>query len=465
MYRAIARRLACVLLTGACLSLGAPAAAAPETDANWTFDFSQGPTFMGFGVHMWLGQRQTAKADALLRELNARLVRISLIPKITLDQLRPGQSVEQLLATIDANDTPAQRDLIKGFSDRMRQMGISLHLIFWRMPEPWVTTRPASVGSKVQQHFAQPEHLQDYANLVTAQLLYLKRLGVAPMAVELTNEPHGAWGTFYERGDYASLVAMARKTLDRQGLQSVPIAGPGTSLKAFDHYIGALQERGFAAQLAQATLHVYDSPDQILDPRWPGVASFGGRGHFGPVVISEFGTMLPEDAGLPKSGLNAASPEFALSSAASAVALLDQGARGLIYWQLQDPPWEGRQHGLLSPDADRHPVADALKVLFSQLPLGARQAAPTGRLPPELYAVALQNDEATWLLVVNTGEKPRDFKADFRRGSGACRRFTRSEVWNSQARPAESVLTLNSSDSCTATATLGGHTVAALRWQ
>jgi hypothetical protein len=408
----------------------AVASAASAGEVTLDFDFARAHDFTGFGTQVWLrgdrggadaaGAKLGAKARGklaalntsadsdeagmqMLKELNARFVRVSLIPKFTFDQLRPGMSVDQLIEVLQRNDNPAQRERLAAFNRRMKALNIQPVLIFWRAPEPWSEKRKQKAGSKSQAHFAKNEHITDYANLLTAQMVWLQRQGVQAVAVELTNEPHGAWDTKYEREQYAALVLKTRAAMDARGLQSWAIAGPGTGIRNFDHYIGGLVNANATKALGYISAHSYVTPQVLADARSPGMASFLGRGKFGPIMITEFGVKKHNDDD-PEvvNDLDVDSADYAVQAAASATLLLGQGANALIYWQLQDFNFTKKQHGMLSESGERRPAAHAMKALFGGVPSSAK-AVGSRKLSAELPAVALQAGGKTYLMMVNAG--------------------------------------------------------------
>jgi len=461
----------------AALCLSGTLAQAAETALD--FDFAQAHDFLGFGTQVWLkgekgdkGGDRGAKGGGneeagwqLLKELNARFVRVSLIPKITFDQLRPGMSVEQYLEILQRNDNPAQRQRLSLFNQRLRELNIQPVLIFWRMPEPWVDKRQQKAGSKQQAHFARPDRLGDYANLVTAQMAWLQRQGVQAAAVELTNEPQGAWDTKYEREDYAALVQKTRTAMDANGLQRWPIAGPGTGIPNFDHYIGGILNSSAAKSLGYVSAHVYLKPDVLADRGTPGMASFLGRGKFGPILITEFGVKQHnDDDPAAESDLDVTAPDYGLQAASTAAMLLAQGAGGLIYWQLQDFSWNRKQHGMLSESGERRPVAAAMKALFGSVPAGAKAVgakAPRAELP----AVALQAGGKSYLMLVNRSAQAQTVTAKLGGGAQACGALVRVDAYNTSGADARSAVRNASVQSCTVKAELQPGTVATVVMQ
>ncbi|HJV72011.1 hypothetical protein [Ideonella sp.] len=455
------------------------AGAAQAAEVTLDFDFAQAHDYLGFGTQVWLqgdrggggGGGGGAKRGGggggndeagwqLLKELNARFVRVSLIPKITFDQLRPGMSVEQLTEVLQRNDNPAQRERLAAFNRRLREMNIQPVLIFWRMPEPWAEKRAQRAGSKQQAHFAKREHLGDYANLVTAQMAWLQRQGVQAAAVELTNEPQGAWDTKFEREDYAALVQKTRAAMDANGLQAWPIAGPGTGISNFDHYIGGVVNANAAKAMGYASAHVYLTPEVLAERASPGMASFLGRGKFGPILITEFGVKKHnEDDPQVQSDLEVTSPAYALQAASTAAMLLGQGAGGLIYWQLQDFSWNKKPHGLLSEDGERRPVAFAMKALFGGVPAGAK--AVGARSPrADLPAVALQAGGKSYVMLVNRSAQPQTVTARLQGGAKDCGAVVRVDAYSTGGADARTAVRNASAQACTLKAELQPGTVA-----
>ncbi|GAA0742200.1 hypothetical protein LRH25_05040 [Ideonella azotifigens] len=445
------RQLLPLALSGLFAVQGSAALAA---QAEASFDFGQSHPYLGFGAQVWLNDNKPEQSTQMLRDLHARYVRVGLAPKILLNQLRPGMSVQDALTLIKANDSEQQRQRLTRFGEQMKQLGIQIHLIFWRMPEPWArydTQRKS--GSKDRSTFADPARVADYANLVTAQMVYLRGLGITADAVELTNEPHGAWSTLYTREDYARLVQAARAAMQQNGLGEVKIAGPGVNLKQFDHYIGALQQAKATDDLGYISAHVYENPELLSDPRQPGMASFLGRGHFGPIVITEFGAQ----DGKAKVGARSfavTEPAYGLSAIAQAGLLLNNGASALIYWQLKDFNWGTQGHGLLSEDGQRRPVAQALQTIVAPLPAGAKIAAVQGRMPAGLVATAFQTPQNSYLMISNSSDEPHQLNARLQGGSGHCGKIAQTQVWRTGGEGGGAVKAPEVSD-CTVKAGIG----------
>ncbi len=444
------------------LALGAALLSPLAHAAEATFDFGNSHTFLGFGTQVWLNNKNPGVTSQMLKDLNARFVRVSLNPKVPLKELREGMTVEEGLALIKKHDSAEQRERFTEFRDQMRALGITPHLIFWRVPEPWVKTQSKKVGSKSKANYAVPELIDDYARSIVAQLLYLKGLGIEPDGIELVNEPHGAWGTKFVPAQYAKLALSTRKALDEHGLKAIKIDGPGTGLRQFDHFIGGLKEANAEKALGYVSAHVYDTPEVLADRRDVSTASFMGQGKFGPIMITEFGVKQhsDEDDFFADDELQVTTPEFAVHAASSAVLLLGKGASGLIYWQIQDFAWQkkGKSHGMMSATGERRPVAHALQALFSKVPPGATVAQRPINLPSGVYGAALQSGKNSYVMLVNSTDQVQEVSAKLQGGSKACMSVSQVEAW-SPAGKGDAAIRQAKADNCTLKATLGRQAV------
>jgi len=274
-----------------------------------------------------------------------------------------------------------------------------------------------------------PERIADWANLITADLLYLTRLGIEPAGVELTNEPQGAWDLKYEPEQYAELVLRARQAMDAAGLQRVRIDGPGTGLRNFKAFAKGLKSRNAMPALGWLTAHAYQSPEALANNDTPGVEEFLGRGQLGPIIITEFGVKKhnADDEEAAARDVDVDSSEYALQTAAESLMLLGKGATSVIYWQLEDFNWSKKKHGMLDENSRRRPVAAAVQALFGKVPGSGSLVAGTGG-PATVPAEALQADGRVYVLLVNTTAQPQQVTAHFsgvapRRSVGAASGF------------------------------------------
>jgi hypothetical protein len=394
----------------------APASCA--ADAAVSFNFSSAHTFLGFGAQVWPSSKHPAESSQLLHDLNARFVRVGFTPALAFDQLRPGMSVDQMLEVIRRSDSDAQRQTVARLRDELKQLHIEPHLVFWHMPDVWMTAKAKRAGAKKQSHFADADHITDYANLITAGLLYLDKLDFKPVAVELTNEPQGAWSSKYQPEEYADLVVKARAAMDRAGLNQIKVDGPGAGVKNYANFAAALQAKGALRSLGYVTAHVYQSPAQIGNDATPGMADFLARGSVAPIVITEFGVKKHagdnEDREDREEGadLDVESPEYALAASTEALMLLGKGASALIYWQLEDFGWSKRQHGMLNQAGQRRPVATAFQTLFGRVPPDSMTVGGSGA-PAGVTTEAFQAGGNVYLLMVNSTAQTQHVNARF----------------------------------------------------
>lgn len=411
--------LSFVALLALALSLLAPPARAGRVDVR--FDFAAAHPFAGGGAQVWANTKRPAEAMAMLRDINARFVRVSLTPEIPEEQLGTGMSVEQISALIDRADSDRQRRNFTEFRDRMAAQRIQVVAIVWRMPRPWMSVREKKKGPRKEAGFADPARIPDYANYVTAQMLYLRRLGIQPAAVELTNEPQGAWDTKYEPRDYADLVIKARATLDRAGLQAIRIAGPGTGIRNFDDFHAALKASGAIRNIGYVSAHVYQTPAQLQDRATPGVASFLGRGSVGPILITEYGVKKhfeDPDSDVDDNDLDVDTHDYAMSAAASSLLLIGMGASGLVYYQLEDFSWSKKPHGLLDGNGRRRPVAEALQTVFGRLPTEGAVAVAGSGAPAQVPIVAFRAAGRWVMVAVNQSNEPQTLTARLEGSAG-----------------------------------------------
>ncbi len=393
-------------------AVAAPAGAADE--APLTLDFTQAHPYAGLGAQLWLQPPQPA-ATQMLRDMNAQFIRISPTPKFLADDVQPGMTLAQVEQALAAAETPAHLQRLAELRELVASLHLRVHLVFWHMPEAWEDSAQKKAASKKSSHYARSDRIDDWARVVTASILQLEKHGIDPAAVELTNEPHGAWDVQYTPEQYADLVLAARHTLDAAGLQRVRIDGPGVGLRNFDDFLRGLEAKHATASLGFVTGHAYQPPEQMADPATPGYASFLGRGRYGPVYITEFGVKKhnggPDDA-VAAHDLDLESPRYAVAASAEALMLLGHGASAIFYWQLQDRETSKKEHGLLDPAGRKRPVALAVQALFGHAPAGGLTVAATGG-DPLVPVEGVLVDGQVHLMMANLTDTPRPIVARF----------------------------------------------------
>jgi len=401
-----------------------------EAEVPLAFDLTRAHAFTGIGAQTWLNPAHPGEAAALLRDMHAQVLRLSVLPKMDAAALGPGPlSLAQARERLEAATTAEQRGRVAALRQLAEQQHLRLHLVFWAMPEHWAEARDRKAGKKKVAHLANMDRVPDYVNLITAELMMLRQAGLTVEAVELTNEPQGAWDTKYEPDQYAELVLQARRRFDEQGLQAVRIDGPGTGLRNFAEFERGLRAKGALGALGFMTAHVYQSPEQLARDETPGVAGFLGQGRIAPIMITEFGVKKhnDEDAELAAADTDVDSPSYGLQTAAESLQLLGKGAQSVIYWQLEDLNFTKKKHGMLDAAGRRRPVAQAVQALFGGVAGQGRLVGAEGG-PALLPATAVLADGRVWLLMANATGQAQSVNARVQ-GAGALRALGAHRAW------------------------------------
>ena len=348
-----------------------------------TFNLRIAHPFTGFGLQFWPQADHREERDALVRDLNVRWVRFSVTPEIPADQLKDHMSVAEILNVITRHEGPSQSEMLREFQQELSALKVQTHFVFWQMPPPWCIA-VYGTDSKERTH-VDPSHIPDFSNWIVAHLLYLKRFGIVPAAVELINEPDGAASTNYTPEEYDSLLCYVKANLDEHSLK-VGIEGPGVSSGfASGAYLQELERTGHISLLQHLSWHDYDTTKRPEPAGFAGVPlNLLSQAHDLPIVITEFTSENPRwgrspyDAGPEaRSENNAAnSPEFGVSVAGEALKLIADGASQISFWQAEDPSWTQDAFGLLDETGRRKPVATALQAFLQFLPRDASVAAP-----------------------------------------------------------------------------------------
>ena len=342
-------------------------------DDDLIFDFGSAHKFLGLGVQLWPGTDHQEERDALLRDLRVKYIRVGFTTKLPDEQLKDHMSVNEILSAITRSEDDGQRSIFSQFHAELAQLHVTAHFVFWQVPSVWCINTEGIDGNRQR---VSPDHIQDYANWIVANLLYAKRFHLLPVAVEMINEPDGATTTQFTPEQYDALLVTLRWTLDGRGLNSIGIEGPGVSTAStVEAYAQVLERTGHISLLNQISWHDYDTAKR------PEPAGFAGipldllaHAHGLPITITEFNSQspqwdrLPYDSGPRTRGPNNAadSPDFAVSVAGEALKLIADGANSLFYWQAEDPSFTQDAFGLLNTDGQRKPAASALQ-MFSGL--------------------------------------------------------------------------------------------------
>ncbi len=363
------------------ISLGNPIVGLAQD--HIVFDFNATHLFAGFGLQVWPQTDHRTERDALIRELKVRWVRFSITPEIPADQLKDHMSVAEILSVITKYENQEQSDMLQQFREELGALKVQCHLVLWQMPPPWCITFHADDG-KERMH-VEPGHIPDFSNWIVAHLLYLKRFGITPAAVELINEPDGASNTNYTPEEYDSLLCSVKANFDQHGLK-IGIEGPGVSSGfTMGAYLEELERTGHIALLQQLSWHDYDTAKRPEPAGFAGVPlGLLSQAHGLPLVVTEFTSesprwsRLPYDAGPEvRSENNAAnSADFGVSVAGEALKLIADGASQVSFWQAEDPSWTHDAFGLLDEVGKPKPVATALQSFLQLLPKDVQAVGP-----------------------------------------------------------------------------------------
>jgi O-glycosyl hydrolase len=394
-------------LLAACVFLAGPA----EADSSVSIDFGAAHNFTGIGTQIQLKAGRCQDEAQLLRDMNAQFVRVSIIPAIR-ENVPTGQSVEQYSQLLQSLIPPRLANNTAALRTVLEQTHIKPHIVFWHMPDSWEEAVVKKAGKKKEAHKAEDARIPDWANLLTAQILWITKQGIEPYAVELTNEPQGGWDTKYTPEQYADLVLATRRSLDAHGLQRIRIEGPGTGVRNFPEFMQGLRAKGAQSQLAFITAHAYQTPQAMDDPRTAGYSEFLGHGQYGEIVMTEFGVKKhnAEDVEAASADIDVGSHEYGLATGAESLKLLGKGASSVIYWELSDVENNPKKHGALDASCRRRPVAYALQALFGKVGAPSRTVAGIGG-SPDVPVEGFSANGRVWLLMANMTDSPQKVSA------------------------------------------------------
>jgi hypothetical protein len=386
-------------------------------DENLTFDFGSPRKFYGVGIQLWPVTNHQAERDALLRDLHVRYVRIGFTSKVADEQLKNHMSVAEISSAITKAADTDETSVYTQLHDEVSQLHLNLDFVFWQVPSPWCIT---SGDSEFSHARINPDNIQDFANWITAHLLYAKRLRLLPSMIEMIHEPDGSNGTQFSPEQYDALLFAVRSTLDRYGLSSVGIEGPGVgSAATVDAYTQVLERTRHISLLNQLSWHDLDTV------RRPEPAGFAGvplrllaNAHQLPIEITEFSSESPQwdrepyDAGPRTRSENNASnsPDFGVSVVAEAIKLIADGANSISYWQAEDPQWTQDAFGLLNENGERKPVAAALQ-MFSEVVPHQCDVASAKQITFALSSVCLRSDRGLVLAAANLSQESTKISA------------------------------------------------------
>jgi len=388
-----------------------------SAEDNLVFDFNSAQTFSGLGVQLWPATDHQPDRDALLRDLHVKYVRIGFTTKLSDEQLKAHMSVGEILAAITRSQDDQQSTLFSKLHSELASLHVETHFVFWQVPAVWCNGLQDDAGNRQRIN---PDHIQDYANWIAANLLYARRFRCLPSTIEMVNEPDNPNGTQFTPEQYDNLLVTVRTTLDGTGLTTVGIEGPGVgSAMTVEAYAQELEKTGHISLLNGLSWHDYDTA------RSPEPAGFAGvplrllaSSHRLPISVTEFTSESPQwnrppfDSGPHDRGPNNAadSPDFAVSVVGEELKLLADGAKSVFYWQAEDPAWTQDAFGLLNAEGQRKPAATALQMLSEQVRPDCQVTAPkTSSLG--FVATCFRSEHGLVLAAANLSLAPRAINA------------------------------------------------------
>jgi hypothetical protein len=386
------------------------------------FSFKASHQFVGFGLQVWPQTDHREERDALIRDLNVSWVRFSVTPEIPEDQLKDHMSVNEILNVITKHEDQPQAEMLRQFQQELSALKIQSHLVFWQMPPPWCVSIHGSDG-KERSH-VEPGHIQDFSNWIAAHLLYLKRFGIAPVGVELINEPDGASNTNYTPEEYDSLLCNVKANFEEHAIKT-GIEGPGVSTGfTTGAYLQELERTGHISILQQLSWHDYDTTKRPEPAGFAGVPlNLLSQAHGLPIVVTEFTSenprwsRTPYDAGPEARSENnaASSADFGVSVAGEALKLIADGANQVSFWQAEDPSWSHDAFGLLDETGQRKPVASALQSFLQLLSKDSKdvRVAPPDKSPFGFAGAAFQTSKTLVVALANLTSTTRTLQIEF----------------------------------------------------
>jgi hypothetical protein len=383
------------------------------------FNFDATHQFTGFGLHLWPQTDHRAERDALIRDLNVSWVRFSITPEIPEDQLKDHMSVSEILNVITRHEDQQQSEMIRQFQQELSALKVQSHLVFWQMPPPWCVSFHGSDGK--ERIHVEPGHIKDFSNWIVAHLLYLKRFGIAPSAVELINEPDGAANTNYTPEEYDSLLCSVKANFEEHKVRA-GIEGPGVSTGfTTGAYLQELERTGHISILQQLSWHDYDTTKRPEPAGFAGVPlNLLSQAHRLPIVVTEFTSESPRwsrapyDAGPEARSENnaASSADFGVSVAGEALKLIADGASQVSFWQAEDPSWTHDAFGLLDETGQRKPVAGALQSFLQLLPKDVQAVGPNKSLFG-FAGAAFRKSKTVVVVLANLTSTARSLQVEF----------------------------------------------------
>jgi len=255
---------------------------------------------------------------------------------------------------------------------------------------------------------------QYWVNLV----MNLSADGLCPHAIDLMNEPDsgGQWSTGILPADYNTLVISVRGKLDTAGYKNVTIFGPGMSNLGYGHnmqWIGALDSTA-VNDLQRWASHAWDdqpgmpgaSTIESVFPQYSNAAN--AKDPAKPKFITEYATHNTIYNGYTYPNADntggysvASTTPYAVRVIENTLALLNQGAVSLYYWEAEDQP--EKSWGYVDRQGNKKPIYYSLLTFFPKLAVGARIVTPPQQHQNDIYVSVSINNTYTLVVLSNAG--------------------------------------------------------------
>ncbi|MCB8873623.1 hypothetical protein [Acidisoma silvae] len=363
--------------------------------------------FAGFGANAGIESPHVAVRDKLLHDLNAALLRVGAPYLISPGRLTGKLDTQSIYNEIIALHG-AKESSLQSFADEMSQLHIKLHVIFWNAPPNWLLPLGAT------KHLANPAYFDDYAHYIAAHLLYFQDQGAVISAVELTNEPMGAWNARYTPEQYDQLLTVTRAALDAAGLKHIQIEGPGASSDGSPPYFQELTRTGHISDLGAYSFHEYDSRAGLVPagltmirPDLAGVPAH-------PISITEYSVTAnpwnqPPGPFLP--GKQPPPLDYGIALSGEALQLVADGVTNMFIWTLEDNKGAKQAWGLIDLDGNIKPHVQALVDLFGMVAPGMKVFVPAQAVA-QVPVMLFQKGSTVTLCAVNLRQEKVQISLD-----------------------------------------------------
>jgi hypothetical protein len=436
--------IAAVFLAGwIALSDAAPA----QPVISKEFDCATTHRFDGFGLNIWALAGREPPLLGLFDELRVKWVRWNMPPDVEKVDIPEAATFDELVDWLDRL-APAQPLAERGFQlfSRLHALGIAQIAVSFRVPIKW---RNMANQGKSGVAPIDDRHIDDYARLLTARLVLLRRHGIHPDGIELLNEPANK----ISPQQYGRLIKSFRAWADRSGSHAIRVVGAGTVF-TWDNrpFLEAVVREGSTIDIVST--HAYDT---LKTHELTSLAPLFASNPWSlrrPIFVTEYGI----DAGLWYHAPEAVEGvPYAVRAAGQTLALLGSGANAVFYWQAQDPPWEKPPlWGLLSLEDKRRPAIDAVKQIIRPLALGDHivSSIPTEAASP---AMAVVQPSRLMLELANPSGENRHYDISFRNCTAGPIAVSAIESW-----PAERNVSIRSLPGMALEVNLPANTVATI---